>query len=144
MVRDARPQDLDAVCAIWLSGNLEAHAFVDPEYWLSHARKVREAIAQAEVLVYEGKTGQILGFLGLVEDGIEGLFVLGSCRGQGIGKALLDAAKRRRRRLTLSAYEKNKGALRFYRREGFVQELVQTDPGTGEREIRMRWQSQEG
>lgn len=33
MIRTFQAGDLEAVMSIWLSANLEAHAFIDPEYW---------------------------------------------------------------------------------------------------------------
>ena len=33
MIRIFQAGDLDAVMSIWLNANIEAHHFVDPEYW---------------------------------------------------------------------------------------------------------------
>ena len=47
MIRLAEQQDLDRIMEIWLEGNLQAHDFVDPAYWIGCRQEVREAIAQA-------------------------------------------------------------------------------------------------
>jgi putative acetyltransferase len=141
MVREAREEDLDRLMEIWLSGNRRAHAFVDPSYWESHQETVRTALPQAEVLVdVQERTGAVRGFLGLSGTEVEGLFVAEAFCRRGIGTALVDAAKRRHPVLTLGVYEKNAPALAFYESQGFVPVREQTDPGTGEREIRMRWE----
>lgn len=142
MVREAREEDLDSLMEIWLSGNLRAHAFVDPAYWEHHREEVRAALPQAEVLVAaKEETGEVQGFLGLVGTEVEGLFVEEASCHRGIGTALVDAAKRCHPVLTLCVYLKNAPALAFYQRQGFVPVREQTDPGTGEQEIRMRWEA---
>ena len=56
-----------------------------------------------------------------------------------MGGALLDTAKALGGRLELCVYEKNTGALRFYRRHSFIPKLRRTDPFTGETELVMVW-----
>lgn len=137
VIRRMVETDLDMVMAIWLSGNLEAHAFVDPAYWRSNEKPVREAISNAEVYVAES-SGQILGFIGLTGNYIAGLFVSAPYRNRGIGKALLAFAERMHpENLTLEVYEKNRNAVRFYKREGFRVQKKQNDPEAGEEEYRM-------
>ena len=141
MVRKMQEEDLDTLMEIWLSGNLRAHAFVDPTYWESHVQEVRAALPEAEVLVYaDDETGTVEGFLGLVGTEVEGLFVAEAFCRRGAGTALVAEAKKERRLLTLSVYKKNAGALAFYRKQGFVPTEERTDPGTGERELRMKWE----
>lgn len=137
MVRRFLQTDLEEMMEIWLKGNLQAHSFVEKEYWKVHSEAVRQGILQAEVLVFE--ENEILGFLGLAGGGyIAGLFVKEGCRGRGIGKALLEWAKKRQESLTLQVYERNAGALRFYIREGFSVVGTQRDEN-GEKEFVMEW-----
>lgn len=139
MIRAFRPADLPRVMEIWLRANLQAHPFVDEEYWRGHEDEVRQMLPQAEVYVWEERS-ELRGFVGLMEEYIAGIFVDGPCRGRGGGKALLDHAKGRRDRLTLQVYEKNRGAVRFYLREGFrrLQEGVEEE--SGETEYLMGWE----
>ena len=53
MFRLAERQDLDRIMEIWLEGNLQAHDFVDPAYWTGCLQEVREAIARADVWVWD-------------------------------------------------------------------------------------------
>lgn len=116
---------------IWLSANLQAHGFIDPAYWKDREEMVGEMISKADVAVYECG-GVIQGLIGLSKRQIEGLFVDEKSRSQGIGRALLDFAKRKYPVLRLQVYEKNLRAVRFYQREGFSVREKQVDEQTGE------------
>ena len=143
MIRKFETQDLDAVMQIWMHGNLDAHAFIPADFWTDHFEMVRDILPQAELYVHENEaTRQIDGFIGLSESHIEGIFVAKSARSKGIGRALLEYAKSRKPRLTLSVYQKNERALAFYRREQFVVQSEGIDEDTNEEEIQMHWTRQ--
>ena len=138
MIRKFQETDIDAVMRIWLESNTEAHDFIPSAYWEEHFAQVGEMLPQAEVYVLEEqKFTEILGFIGLAEDYIAGIFVRGEAQGRGIGKELLDHAKRGKRKLTLNVYAKNTGAVRFYQREGFRIAEEGVDEDTGEKEYLM-------
>lgn len=139
MVRRVKQSDIDAAADIWLEANMEAHSFVPEEYWNGHFEMVKELLAQAELYVWEDGAG-IQGFVGLEADYIAGLFVRSGARSGGVGKRLLDRAKAGRDGLTLRVYQKNAGAIRFYRREGFVVREESVDESTGEPEYVMLWE----
>ena len=134
VIRALREEDLPAVLEIWISANLQAHDFIPEKYWRENLPMVR----QAQVLVCEAE-GKIVGFSGIDNGHIEGIFVDAPMRSRGIGKALLNEWKRRFPTLTLCVYEKNKRALAFYLREGFSKVLLQQDEVTGEMEDMMQW-----
>ena len=143
MIRKFETQDLGTVMQIWLHGNLDAHAFIPADFWTDHFEMVRDILPQAELYVHENEaTRQIDGFIGLSESHIEGIFVAKSARSKGIGKALLEYAKSRKPRLTLSVYQKNERAIAFYRREKFVVQSEGIDEDTNEAEIQMFWTRQ--
>ena len=133
MIRAACREDLDRIMEIWLEGNLQAHPFVDPGFWIGNAPEVREAIAQAEVWVWE-EEGRVEAFAGLVGDYLAGLFVSGAKRGKGIGGQLLGHIQSQKSGLTLQVYPRNEGAVRFYQRFGFQLGAEQADPATGQTE----------
>ena len=143
MIRKFESRDLDAVMQIWLHGNLDAHAFIPADFWTDHFEMVRDMLPQAELYVHENEAPrQIDGFIGLTENHIEGIFVAKSARSKGIGRALLEYAKSRKLRLTLSVYQKNERAIAFYRREKFVVQSEGIDEDTNEAEIQMFWTRQ--
>lgn len=141
MIRRMQRADIDRVAKIWLASNISAHAFIPAEYWKGHYAQVKEMISQAEVYVWEDEAG-IRGFVGMSGEYIAGIFVCEEVRSRGIGKELLDFAKKIRRSLMLHVYAKNERAVRFYERESFAVLSVQTEETTGEKEYTMAWQEQ--
>lgn len=138
MIREFTRDDLEQVMKLWLETNKSAHAFISQEYWQENYLAVKKAIPEAKVYIYE-EHGEIEGFLGLDGEYIAGIFVDQTCQSRGIGKELIAAAKQISARLWLQVYEKNRGAIRFYQREGFCFLKKQMDETTGEMEWIMEW-----
>lgn len=136
MIRKFKPTDIDLVLKLWLNGNLDAHDFVDRNYWISNAPAVREQLLQAEIYVCEME-GTVRGFAGMQEDYLAGIFVEKDVRSTGIGKQLLEHVKQIHNHITLNVYQKNMRAVAFYLREGFQIAAEGTDPDTGEAEYTM-------
>jgi putative acetyltransferase len=145
MIREMKEADANQVARIWLDSNREAHDFIPAEYWEENYQAVKEALLQGEVYVCEmemaGKT-DIVGFIGLNEDFIEGIFVRDNVRSRGVGRELLDYVKDRRNQLMLGVYQKNLRAIRFYQREEFFVRQEGVDGNTGEKEYTMLWRRQ--
>ena len=138
MIRRMQFTDLDKVSQIWLESNKEAHGFISAEYWESHLQSVKTALLQAEVYVYVNeRRDEILGFIGMNGEYIEGIFVDGRARSLVIGRELLEFVKVKKDRLKLHVYVKNERAVRFYKREGFRVIRTLIDDGTGEEEYIM-------
>ena len=135
MIRLFEFRDLDRIMEIWLEGNLKAHPFIKEEYWRQNYEIVRSVLPNAEVYVFE-EDGEVQGFIGMDAEYIAGLFVAEGHRGQGIGHQLISAVKRKKR-LSLHVYEKNIGAVAFYRAEGFHIENSMTEKESGEQEYLM-------
>lgn len=138
MVRNFKNADIDKIMEIWLNSNIEAHNFIDKSYWEKNFEMVKNALPQAEIYIYE-ENNNIMGFVGLVENYIAGIFVEKNFRGKGTGKKLLDYAKSIKNNLTLNVYEKNIDAVKFYKREGFTVEKFGIDKSTDEKEFMMSW-----
>ena len=138
MIRTHTPQDLDKLMTIWLNGNFDGHGFIPADYWRQNAPMVRMMMREAQVYLWEEK-GEPVGFIGLFDGHISGIFVNANMRGRGIGKALLDYAKQRHGHLELEVYDKNTAAHRLYLREGFRETGVFVEQATGESSKRMEW-----
>lgn len=138
MIRNYQNQDLDEIMKLWLETNISAHSFINETYWQDNFAAVKEMMPKATLYVYEGE-GIIQGFIGLNDSYIAGIFVSRSFQSRGIGKALLDYAKMQNKTLLLSVYEKNAGAINFYKREGFSVSKSQMDESTGETELCMNY-----
>ncbi len=140
MIRTLQDTDISQVADIWLDTNLKAHDFIPAQYWKDHFEHVKKMLLQAEVYVYEDEsTHNIDGFLGLDADYIAGIFVRSSAQSKGIGKLLLDFAKSAKGHLTLSVYQKNERAVKFYQREAFHIQQERLDKSTDEKEYLMMW-----
>lgn len=84
----------------------------------------------------------VAGFVALDESYVHSLFVSNSAQSQGVGKALLDHAKRGKKHLELWTFQANKGGRKFYRREGFkeIQKTDGSDNDEGLPDVRYRWE----
>ena len=141
MIRKMEEKDIPDVLQIWLETNIRAHNFIEKEYWTGNYEMVKQILPEAEVYVYEDeKNGQIVGFIGMNNQYVEGLFVKESAQSRGIGKQLLDHAKSRKTELRLGVYQKNMRAVRFYLRENFLIQAEQMDEDTNETEYIMGWE----
>ncbi len=140
MIRNLTGIDIDETAIIWLETNIKAHDFISTEYWQSNFDMVKEMLLQAELYVYENE-GSIQGFIGLNDEYIAGLFVSNQAQSHGIGKCLLNFVKDQKRKLSLSVYQKNIRAIRFYQREGFVIQCEKIDDHSGEKEYVMTWEN---
>lgn len=142
MVRKFQKTHLDKVMSIWLDSNINVHSFISKSYWEFAFNFVRSAIPLTETYVYE-EDGEVLGFIGVQDTYIAGMFVDASARSRGVGKKLLDYAKTVKTELNLKVYLKNERAISFYKREDFVIESETTDVNTNEAELVMNWQRKE-
>lgn len=140
MIRKLEEKDLEEAAYIWLDSNIEAHSFISKTYWRGNFKIVKEMFLDTEVYVSE-KAGEIQGFIGMMDDYIAGIFVKCEARSKGVGKELLDYVKERKSHLTLSVYQKNEKAFRFYQRENFVIEAEAVGENTGEKEYKMVWEA---
>ncbi len=138
MIRKFNKNDINAVMEIWKNENIKAHKFIPKEYWESNYNFVKEAILNAEIYVYTIKE-KIVGFVGLDNNYIEGIFVDTNNQENGIGTALLNKVKESRDILELSVYKKNTNAISFYKKNGFVIESENIDNDTKEIEYTMIW-----
>lgn len=142
MIREFNTNDLNEVMTIWLDTNISTHNYIKKEYWKENYDRVREAILEADVLIYE-EDGHILAFVGIIENYIAGIFVKENIQCHRIGKKLIDECKNRNTELTLNVYEKNERAIKFYLREKFKIIEKSIDKETGESELLMKWGNDE-
>ena len=138
MIRVLEEKDVDTVAKIWLETNIKTHDFIASNYWKEHYEIIKDMFLQAEIYVYEIEK-EIMGFIGLDKEYIEGIFVLDQYQKRGIGKALLNHVKAKKEHLSLNVYQKNLNAILFYQREGFCIQYEDVDENTGEKEYRMVW-----
>ncbi|WP_175813474.1 GNAT family N-acetyltransferase [Burkholderia contaminans] len=118
-IRAYEASDLHTLSAIWFDASLLAHAFLG-EARLREQRALIEAVylPKAETWV-ACRAGEPVGFIGLLDGSIGGLFVAPAMHGHGIGRALVEHALALKGALDLEVYADNLGARAFYARLGF-------------------------
>lgn len=130
--------ETEEIIRIWLDGNMQAHSFIQPGYWLEHIGYMRSALPRSEVYVCE-LDGNIVGFIGLEEHHIAGMFIDKRQRSKGIGTSLIGFIKEKHFTLSLTVYKKNGNAMQFYQRHGFAAVEERIDTSNNEVEVLMRW-----
>ncbi len=139
MIREYRQNDCSEVLSIWLSASIEAHNFIDANFWKSQVDNMRSRYLPAsESYIYE-MNSKIIGFYSLYENSLAAIFVASEYQGRGVGKELLNHAKKQRDALTLTVYVENNASYRFYLSQGFTLEKQQTDQFTGHEEYLMSY-----
>ena len=138
IIRKPLPTEIEAIIKIWLDGNMQAHPFIQPDYWLNHTDYMRQVLPLSEVYVCEVK-GEIAGFIGLDGDYIAGLFVSKQYQSLGVGTTLIEFIKQQHFTLTLAVYKKNENVMQFYRKQNFVVIEERIDSNTNEAELLMSW-----
>ena len=138
MIREFQKNDLNDIMRIWESENIKTHTFIPKEYWESNYNFVKEVLPNAEIYVYVIKE-KIVGFVGVNNNYVEGIFVDTNYQGDGIGTFLLNKVKENRDNLILSVYKKNVNAINFYKKNGFMIVCEKIDENTNEIEYTMNW-----
>ncbi len=138
MIRKFEMKDTKQVMQIWLDVNMDAHNFVQGDYWLSNFQSVQKQLLQADIYVYE-QDEEIQGFVGMTDDYLAGIFVDKKCRSMGIGKELLECVKQNYPVFSLNVYQKNRRAVDFYLREGLSIISKGIDEDTSETDYTMVW-----
>ncbi|MER6303783.1 GNAT family N-acetyltransferase [Kitasatospora sp. NPDC001539] len=127
VIRPARPEDARAVGDIWYRGWCDAHLGNVPEALLavrtqeSFAVRAVQRVGDAVVAVVGGA---VAGFVMVVDDEVEQVYVAGNHRGSGVAAALLAEAERLvvaggHGRAWLAVVAGNLRARRFYARNGW-------------------------
>ena len=138
MIRKFEKNDINPVMQIWKKENIKAHKFISKEYWKNNYNYIKEILPNAEIYVYVLKEN-IVGFIGINENYIEGIFIDINNQCKGIGTSLLNKVKENRDNLTLSVYKKNINAINFYKKNDFIITSENIDKDTAEIEYTMTW-----
>lgn len=83
------------IMEIWKNENIKAHQFIKKEYWENNYNYVKEILPNAEIYIYVVES-DIVRFIGLDQNYIEGIFVDTNNQCNGIGTLLLNKAKESR------------------------------------------------
>lgn len=106
MIKKFNLSKLDPVMKIWIDANIDAHNFIQKEYWINNYDLVKQMLPLADIYIFE-------------ENNIAGLFVKKEYQREGIGQKLIDYCKSKYLLLKLDVFIKNKNAVSFYYKNGF-------------------------
>lgn len=138
MIRKFQKEDIETIVQLWLTVNVETHAFIPAEYWESKIDFVTSQLLDAEIYVYVFEE-RIVGFIGMQGTYLAGIFISKALRSSGFGRELLNFVKAIHPSLQLNVYQKNQKAISFYLREGFSIISENVDEDTQEVELFMSW-----
>ncbi len=138
MIRKFEKNDINAVMEIWVNENIRTHNFIAKEYWKDNYEYVKDILPKADIYVYI-LDEQVVGFVGVNNNYVEGIFVDINNQHSGIGTSLLDRIKENKDSLTLNVYKKNANAIKFYEKNNFIITSENIDKDTNEIEYTMTW-----
>lgn len=118
-LRPSTHGDLDRILDIWRRAVDATHDFLAPEDRADIEREVAAFFPEVSFVVAVDASDRPQGFMFLQDGHLEALFIDPDRRGQGIGKALVQAALAAHPALTTDVNEQNLAAVGFYRRIGF-------------------------
>ncbi len=120
-VSPVRAEEFPRVVEVWEASVRATHHFVAPSDIEIFRPLVGAGLTHVEhLLAARDSEGRIVGFIGVVGDAVEMLFVHPDWRGRGLGRRLLTHAASALGATRLDVNEQNEQALEFYRRMGFM------------------------
>lgn len=138
-LKNINDKELNELAEIWLESNIETHSYINQNYWKDNLPFVKEAFKNARLFVVDNNN-EILGFCGMIDSYIAGIFIKENYRGEGYGTQLLDILKEKYDILTLKVYDKNKKAINFYHKNNFIK-IDNSFDENNELEISMKWEN---
>ncbi|WP_285603098.1 MULTISPECIES: GNAT family N-acetyltransferase [Enterococcus] len=139
-IEEITEKELQEIISIWLESNIQTHHYIEKSYWEKNLSVVEKELPKAEIFV-DKIDDKIVGFIGIMDGYIAGVFVEEAYRNQQIGKKLLKKAMELNDQLSLNVYEKNKHAIDFYLKLGFKKAHMNIDEETAEKELVMVWEA---
>ncbi|PNQ81512.1 N-acetyltransferase [Paenibacillus sp. F4] len=139
-IRPVNVEEFKDLAAIWLDASIEAHHFIDPQYWRSQVTEMESnylPLAQNYAIIQDDHT--IGGFVSMVDGYLAALFIRIDLQRKGYGKLLLDWVKKQYDQIQLKVYQSNTKAFNFYTKNGFTIQEESIDSETGEKEFVMIW-----
>jgi putative acetyltransferase len=141
-LRPYSASDEDAAIALWLATWQQAYPSIDfaarVAWWRERWQK--DLVPNANIIVAE-QSGTLTGFVTIDLKGyLDQLVVSPDHWGSELGSALVDEAKRLSPDgITLLVNTDNARAIRFYKRNGFVEAGGDVNPTSGRPVLRMEW-----
>ena len=89
-MKERNSELIENLLDVWENSVKATHLFLSDDEINNIRQYVPQALKGVPVLVIEeNENGNLVGFMGIADKMLEMLFILNECRGQGIGKQLL-------------------------------------------------------
>lgn len=128
-MKERNSELIENLLDVWENSVKATHLFLSDDEINNIRQYVPQALKGVPVLVIaENENGNLVGFMGIADKMLEMLFILNECRGQGIGKRLLQYGIENYLINELAVNEQNPLAKGFYEHLGFeVYKRTETD-----------------
>ena len=138
MIRKYNENEIPKLLKIWESAALIAHPFLSTEFHQMVKKAMQDMyLPDSDTWVYE-ESGNIIGFIAMLNNEIGGLFVDPNQQAKGVGTSLVNHMTQFHDTLEVEVFEENKIGKPFYEKYGFkvIKEYVMVE--TGQNVLRMR------
>jgi putative acetyltransferase len=111
--------EYEKIVLIWEKSVRATHHFLSDDDILEIKADVVKYLPHLKIYAYKNANGEMLGFMGILKNRIEMLFVSPEHFGKGVGGALMDFALKNMRVDEVDVNEQNSSAKEFYEHMGF-------------------------
>ncbi|QMU29358.1 GNAT family N-acetyltransferase [Adhaeribacter radiodurans] len=119
-IEKASPADFEEITVVWEASVRATHHFLtEADILFFRPLILNEYLKAINLFCIKNAEGKIEGFIGVLDDKIEMLFLEPSARGKGIGKKLVDFVIQNFKIIKVDVNEQNQQAVGFYKHIGF-------------------------
>lgn len=120
-IKRAKKSQTYEILELWLKTSMYSNSFIEQDFWETHYDYIKEKYINGNDIFVYTENDKIIGFTCVSSDNmINGLFVDLDYQSKGIGTELINFLKQEYSLLHVQIYAKNRKALAFSTRMGFV------------------------
>ena len=120
MIRAYQPADTNAIIEVWYQASAVAHPFLSAPFLAQEADNIRNIyLPNTKTWVYE-LDGQIVGFIGMIDNEVGAIFINPQHHRKGIGQQLMNWVAQMHEALEVEVFKANAIGRAFYQKYGFT------------------------
>lgn len=120
IIEPAGKKEYEKLITVWESSVRATHHFLSESDIITYRSLILTEYFDQVKLYSIGVEGNIMGFIGINGESIQMLFIHPETRGKGLGRKLIDFAKKEHGTTLVDVNEQNHQAVGFYEKLGFV------------------------
>ncbi|MGN7986664.1 GNAT family N-acetyltransferase [Pedobacter sp. 22226] len=120
IIEQAGKKEYEKLITVWESSVRATHHFLSESDIITYRSLILTEYFDQVKLYSIGVEGNIMGFIGITGESIQMLFIHPETRGKGLGRKLIDFAKKEHGATLVDVNEQNHQAVGFYEKLGFV------------------------